>query len=179
MAPPYTHTLTLLLDFDGVLHPPDAGPRADDLRVIPPVLDPRVFCQVPVLEQAVQEVEANGIRVSIHLTTSWRTVLPLGACRSYLGNYLSERTTHVVPRLDLGSSRAEEVFAHLTQCALLDQPWLCLDDNPSLYWDLLDSDEFCNRLLIIDHPDVMTAEYGRKFVTLVLQQCSMEMDKRE
>lgn len=164
-------SIILLLDYDGVVHSADAGPTGENLRATPPILDRRVFSRVPILEQAVHQLEAHQIDVAIHLTTSWRTILPLEVCRGYLGNYLSERTKHAVSSLGKGISRGEEVLTHLTQQGLLNQSWLCIDDNPSLYWDILDSTEFKDRLLIIDGPDGMTEDDKQQLVTLALHQC--------
>ena len=117
-----------------------------------------------------RQVEAHGTSVSIHLTTSWRTILPLEVCRSYLGSYLSERTTHVVPRLGDGRNRASEVLGHLAEHGLLGQPWVCIDDQPSLFWDIMDSDEYRDKLLIIDDPDGIANEDKTQLVAMALQQ---------
>src|SRR5271169_3291259 len=94
---PKPPVLIVFLDVDGVLHPFRYAPRnTHDLCS----LDPNVLCCKDILEQAVREIESNGVEVRIVLTTAWRiyfTPLWLGLL---LDPFLGSRLIGVTPDLD-------------------------------------------------------------------------------
>jgi hypothetical protein len=154
---------TLFLDFDGVLHPADAGPRIQDILSRPPVLDSRVFSNLPALEEAVRQICAGGGKVEICLTTSWRKALMLDELRPYLGLTLSPLAVAITPLMNDGQHRSDEVLAYLHENPRTN--WIVIDDNPSSLWDILDSDDR-HRVLITDPYDGFTAEDGLQLVSL-------------
>lgn len=157
-------SLNLMLDFDGVLHPYEpCAPEIGAFRFDPPQLHPDVFCRLPYLENAIRLIEAGGVPVVIHLTTSWREVLPLERLRTFLGTYLGNRTAGMTS-VESGLSRGDEVVRYLDQRGELTLPWIAVDDNSSLFESVMYLPGILERLFFVDDKTGFTEDDSQKLV---------------
>lgn len=163
--------LNLMLDFDGVAHPFfPCAPNVHDFLSDPPDLHPDVFCRVPLIEDAIRQVEEEGITVRIHLTTSWRKVMSLGKLRTYIGDVLANRTVGATPVLD-DNNRAMEVGQYLNEQGRLFDPWICVDDNADLFADFLPIPDSETRLLFIDASTGFTTKDAKRLLEKAKYLC--------
>lgn len=136
-------SVTLFLDFDGVLHPEPCFTR-------------EFFCRLPLLEQILRDFPA----VELVISSAWRLVYKyerecVPQMQKYFSADIAARVVGVTPdyryreRADapdrLGESLREwECRAWLQENRPMDAPWLAIDDRPE--WFTPD----CANLLITD-----------------------------
>lgn len=116
----------LFLDFDGVLHPHDAG----DVRDVDGMMefvsvrdDAPLFCRLPLLLDALRDHQD----VRIVISSSWRRLYERHELRAFLGE-LADRYLAEIPHLN-GHNRHDEILLFLQQHRLRAVHWLALDDD--------------------------------------------------
>lgn len=117
----------LFFDFDGVLHPHDAG----DVRDVDGMMefvsvrdDAPLFCRLPLLIDALRDHQD----VRIVISSSWRRLYERHELRAFLGE-LADRYLAEIPHL-AGHNRHDEIVCFIRENELETVPWLALDDDP-------------------------------------------------
>jgi HAD domain in Swiss Army Knife RNA repair proteins len=137
-----TTFVILFLDFDGVLHPD-------------PCTDPaRLFERAPKLTGVLQAFP----EVSIVLSTSWRTHLPLSALTEPLPAVVRERVIDITPEFSRSSAPAQLVpYRRQAECTQwlhaqgeAETQWLALDDRASLFAP------YCEQLILCESMQGLT-----------------------
>lgn len=128
-------SVILFLDFDGVLHPEDAGP--DDL-----------FCHVGLLDQALQDLP----QVQIVVSSTWRELHPLNELRASLGP-LAPRVIGQNPVRPYRVQLPERLWSFVREGECV--AWLRENQHPATPWVALDDHAWrfsphCRNLLLTD-----------------------------
>ncbi|MFZ6676222.1 HAD domain-containing protein [Undibacterium sp. Xuan67W] len=116
--------MILFLDFDGVLHPFSA--RHDQEQQ---------FVHLPALEELLREFPTLQIVVS----SEWRLRFSLNELRGFFSTDIAARIIGVTPEIqirettDILGSRFREIEAFLIDAYSVNETWLALDDDVSLF----------------------------------------------
>lgn len=116
--------MTLFLDFDGVLHPPEVYliTGVPELRDHEP--GEHLFCWLPHLIEALE-----GIDVDIVLSTSWKDHLGSDRAAAYLPASIRNRIVGAtISQLKYQVTRYEAVALYVSEHALGDA-WVAIDDD--------------------------------------------------
>ncbi|RJG06433.1 hypothetical protein D3870_10790 [Noviherbaspirillum cavernae] len=120
--------MILFLDFDGVLHPFN---RATGPLVL-----------IPQFEKFLRDFPGTDIVIS----SAWREAYSLRGLRSFFSPDIARRIIDVTPQFDMFAEefvREAEIRAWLHAAGREEEPWLAMDDMPSLF-----SPDCCNLVLV-------------------------------
>lgn len=133
----FTGKALLALDFDGVLHPIDAG-------------SDQMFCRLPLLEAWLHKNE----NVDVLISSGWRHLMRFEDLLGFFPSALRSRIVDVTPRLwrplipiddyVWEFVRQREIELWVAASPSPNRPWIALDDDASLY------EPTCQNLVVCD-----------------------------